>query len=106
MRTQDNAHFDAIICFSQPKVFLVGHSWGSILGIITIKKHPEDYYAYVGIGQVVNAKKNLQLSYDTINKLAEQKENKKEITKFAQFDFSRNINGDILLKPIEIINIV
>ncbi len=84
--------------FTQPKIFLVGHSWGSILGIITIKKYPEDYYAYVGIGQVVNAKKNLQLSYDTINKLAERKENKKEITKFAQFDFSRNINGDILLK--------
>jgi proline iminopeptidase len=84
--------------FSQPKIFLVGHSWGSILGILTIKQHPEDYYAYVGVGQVVNAKKNLQVSYDTINKLALLQNSKKEITKFAQFEISRNINGDILLK--------
>ena len=84
--------------FNQQKIFLAGHSWGSILGILTIKNYPEDYYAYIGLGQVVNAKKNLSLSYDTINKLAGSWATKKEITHMAQFGLSRTIEGDVLLK--------
>lgn len=38
---------------SVEKVVLVGHSWGSILGIGVIKKRPDLISAYVGVGQVV-----------------------------------------------------
>lgn len=37
--------------FSQAKVNLVGHSWGSMLGLAYIKRHPEKVSAYFGIGQ-------------------------------------------------------
>ena len=40
--------------FSKKKIFLLGHSWGSILGLLTIKSQPENYYAYIGVGQVIN----------------------------------------------------
>ena len=35
------------------KIILVGHSWGSFLGIHMVKQRPDQFYVYVGTGQVV-----------------------------------------------------
>lgn len=35
------------------KIYLLGHSWGSQLGIKMVQEYPEDYHAYVAVGQVV-----------------------------------------------------
>lgn len=35
------------------KVTLVGHSWGSVLGLLYLQAHPEKVAAFVGVGQVV-----------------------------------------------------
>ena len=48
------------------KIYLMGHSWGSYLGIKTIEKHPELYHAYIGIGQVCNQLESERLAYDYI----------------------------------------
>jgi pimeloyl-ACP methyl ester carboxylesterase len=45
------------------KIIIVGHSWGAILGIHMAKARPELFYAYVGVGQVVNAQVNEALNY-------------------------------------------
>ena len=50
--------------FDKKKIFLVGHSYGTILGMLLVKRYPNDYYAFVGIGQVVDVIENEQLSYD------------------------------------------
>lgn len=34
------------------KIVLVGHSWGSVLGFLMVKAHPELFYTFVGTGQV------------------------------------------------------
>jgi len=36
--------------FDQDRVYLVGHSWGSYLGLLAIREHPEYYRAFVGTG--------------------------------------------------------
>ncbi len=36
------------------KVILVGHSWGSVLGVSMVMRRPELFSAYVGTGQIVS----------------------------------------------------
>lgn len=40
--------------FNKEKVFLIGHSWGSCLGLYTAINHPEDLYAFIGMGQAID----------------------------------------------------
>jgi pimeloyl-ACP methyl ester carboxylesterase len=55
-----------ILCerFKKGKIFLVGHSWGSVIGILSVRNHPDLYEAYIGIGQVANMKEGERLSYE------------------------------------------
>ena len=36
--------------YHKDKIFVLGHSWGSFLGLELAKEHPEWLYAYVGMG--------------------------------------------------------
>jgi proline iminopeptidase len=44
--------------FHAKKILLVCHSWGTIIGIKSALKYPEDYAAYIGLGQFVNQNKS------------------------------------------------
>ncbi len=57
--------------FGQPKIFLLGHSWGSMLGVALAHDYPQDYYAYVGTGQVIEMQANERLGFEAT--LAEAK---------------------------------
>lgn len=41
-----------ITAFHKKKVFLIGHSFGSVIGLQLVANHPELFYAYIGVGQV------------------------------------------------------
>ncbi len=52
----------------QDKVLLVGHSWGTMLGVIYTSRHPDKVAAYVGIGQMTDKPTAEAASYDyTLN---------------------------------------
>ena len=40
------------------KVILIGHSWGTVIGMHAALARPDLFHAYVGIGQVINARAN------------------------------------------------
>jgi len=40
--------------FDQEKIYLVGQSWGSTLGVLAAQQHPELYHAFIGVGQMVS----------------------------------------------------
>lgn len=69
--------------FNQEKIFIAGHSLGTVLGIESIKKYPEDYYAYVGIGQVVDMKRNIETSYKLCKELADSIGKERDIRIFS-----------------------
>jgi pimeloyl-ACP methyl ester carboxylesterase len=49
--------------YRKQKIILVGHSWGSVLGVLIAQKHPDWLYAYVGVGQWVNTQKSEREAY-------------------------------------------
>lgn len=42
--------------FGEKRIYLVGHSWGTYLGLLAIRDWPEDYAAYVGMGQMAGTR--------------------------------------------------
>jgi pimeloyl-ACP methyl ester carboxylesterase len=52
------------------KIILLGHSWGSILGIHMIARRPDLFAAYVGTGQVVNLHRQFEAAYPQLLKRA------------------------------------
>ena len=50
--------------FDQDKIYLVGNSWGTILGVLAAQQHPELYYAYVGTGQMVSPRETDIMFYE------------------------------------------
>jgi pimeloyl-ACP methyl ester carboxylesterase len=49
--------------FAKRKIFILGHSWGTVLGVRLAQLHPDWFYAYIGVGQVVNVRRNEQIGY-------------------------------------------
>ena len=72
--------------FKQKKIYLMGHSWGTYLGIKTIEKYPENYLAYIGIGQVSNQLESERLAYDYMLQHATEINDKKAIEGLQKYD--------------------
>lgn len=63
------ADLDAVVdhlrrTLGQDKVVLVGHSWGSMLGLLYSQQHPEKVSVYIGVAQVVSWHQIQQGQYD------------------------------------------
>ena len=66
-----------ILCsrLNQEKVFLLGHSWGSVLGMHVVKRHPNWLHAYIGVSQIVNMMDGeRELFNRLVSRATEQKE--------------------------------
>jgi len=65
--------------FNKDKLYIVGHSWGSILGVLLSQRCPGRIAAYVGMGQVVDLDENEQISYRFVLAEAERRGDKKAL---------------------------
>ncbi len=65
--------------FSQKKIYLLGHSWGSFLGIRVASLSPDDYYAYIGTGQLGNQANSELESYQFVLQKAHEMNNEEAI---------------------------
>lgn len=44
--------------FAQERIFILGHSWGTILSLKMVQQHLDWYYAYIGTGQIGSMAEN------------------------------------------------
>ena len=47
--------------FHQQRIYLVGHSWGSYLGLLAIREHPEYYTAFIGMGVPAGSREQVRV---------------------------------------------
>ncbi|MBN1924470.1 MAG: alpha/beta hydrolase [Prolixibacteraceae bacterium] len=76
--------------FQKEKIFILGHSWGSYLGLRTVHQYPELFHAYIGIGQVSNQPKSEELSYLYVMEKAKEENNKKAIKQLEKIGYPEN----------------
>jgi pimeloyl-ACP methyl ester carboxylesterase len=69
--------------YHRQKIFLVGHSWGTYIATVMASRHPEDFYAYIGIGQVVNMMESDRLSFQYALDSARKNGNKKAMAELT-----------------------
>jgi pimeloyl-ACP methyl ester carboxylesterase len=71
--------------FHKDKILIVGHSWGSALGLLFVQKYPDLVHAYVGSGQMVNPAQAERISYNFIkNKTIDNEDAQKELMTIDQ----------------------
>ena len=95
--------------FNQDNIFLMGHSWGSLLGTITAFRHPELFKAYFGIGQVANQFEGERIGYEWVKQQAMERNDKKAIKTLSRLSFPDSLAGsdlwlDYLTKQRQYVN--
>jgi pimeloyl-ACP methyl ester carboxylesterase len=50
--------------FDEEKIYLVGNSWGTTLGVLAVQQHPELFHVYVGTGQMVSQRETDRMFYE------------------------------------------
>jgi pimeloyl-ACP methyl ester carboxylesterase len=69
--------------FHQPKLYLVGHSWGTFLGFYMAKSYPELLYAYLPICPMVNQLESERLILALMKEKASKTANEKALQELA-----------------------
>lgn len=70
--------------FHKKKMFIMGWSWGTVLGFYMADKHPEQVYAYMAVSPAVNQWESERISLIELKQKAEMQKNKQ-----AKYELSK-----------------
>jgi pimeloyl-ACP methyl ester carboxylesterase len=77
--------------FGKDKIYLMGHSWGSFIGIQAAAQTPDRFHAYIGVGQLTNQLESERLAYDYILKVSQEQGNADMVRKLVAAPFKKTI---------------
>lgn len=84
--------------FRQEKVFLVGHSWGSVLSMKVAAARPDLLHALVGMGQVVDMQRGEEISYRFVLDRAREGGNVKAVRALEKIGPPPYADGDVFVQ--------
>lgn len=90
--------------FNQEKIYIVGESWGSALGIFLIDKAPELYHAFIGTGQMVDFVETEILDYQLALEIARENSDTATVEKLEANGLPPYYGGDVTWKSAEYLN--
>jgi len=73
--------------FNKKKIYLMGHSGGTFLGVSVIDQMPELYEAYIGMAQMSDQFLSEKLAYDYILNKHREMNSKKMVEHFEKYSF-------------------
>lgn len=82
--------------FDKEKIYVMGHSWGSLLGVLTVQQAPQLFHAYIGIGQVARQLESERLAYTYMLQEFNKANNKKMIRKLEKHSIDKG--GEVSLR--------
>lgn len=86
--------------YGKRKLVLMGHSWGTIISMRAAIKRPDLFYAYVGVGQVLNVRENERISFEYAMREAKRENNQqalKELGSIAPYPGDQPITRERII---------
>lgn len=71
--------------FGQEKIYLLGHSFGSYIGLLTAQAAPGKYYAYIAMSQIADQPQSELLAYNTMKAEYAAQGNQKMVQKLEKY---------------------
>jgi pimeloyl-ACP methyl ester carboxylesterase len=84
--------------FGKEKVYVLGESWGSALGIMLVQRYPELFQAFIGTGQMVAFLENDRICYNFALRLAQERGDTKQVAKLNRQGAPPYYGNDVALK--------
>jgi pimeloyl-ACP methyl ester carboxylesterase len=80
------ADLDAVVdhlrqILGQDKIVLIGHSWGSALGLLYVQHHPEKVSAFIGVAPLVASLRAQQAEYDFVSAEAARRKDESTLSR-------------------------
>ena len=88
--------------YHKDKIFVMAHSWGTVLGLRLAEERPEWLYAYIGMGQMINTRESERLGYAATLKAAEAAQDAQAVKELKSIAPYPEKDGAIPLAKINI----
>jgi len=84
--------------FNQEKIYLLGESWGSALGIFLADQYPNRYHAVIGTGQMIDFLETEIIDYNQALEIARKKSDTAKVDKLLSNGSPPYYGKDVTLK--------
>lgn len=103
---EDSYELTKYLCeeLGQEKIYLIGESWGSALGIMLIDKAPELYHAFIGTGQMVAFLETEIMDYELAMELARNRGDIKTVETLEANGYPPYYGNDVTWKSAAYLN--
>jgi pimeloyl-ACP methyl ester carboxylesterase len=82
----------------QDRVVLIGHSWGSALGMLYLRRHPEKVSAFIGVAPLVSLLKSQQAEYEFVRTEAARRKDDSTLARLREIGPPPHASADRQLK--------
>ncbi|MBQ5317147.1 MAG: alpha/beta hydrolase [Oscillospiraceae bacterium] len=72
--------------FSQDKIYIMGHSFGTYIALRVVQAHPENYTAYIAMSQICDQRESEYMAYDRMIEAYENKGDSKAAQRLRDAD--------------------